>query len=221
MSAMSRKAKARRRRLLFVVIATLVVSGLGGGAVALMRSILTGAAPAPKKLVQEIKVIRPPPPPPDLPPPPPPPPEEKVNIPDPQPKADPKPSDEPPPSENLGLDQVGNGAGDSFGLVGHPGGRELISSGGSVASWYGGLVRDEIRDQLSGDAQCKGKGDYRVSVQIWIRDDGSVGRVRVAQSNGDAKRDTKIEACTERLRISKPPPPEVPQPMTIGLVWHG
>src|SRR5215470_1715179 len=127
------KSKVQRRRYLVVIALGLVVSGLGAGAVALVRGFLNSAPPQSKKVVQEIKVIRPPPPPPDLPPPPPPPPEEKVKIPDPQQKPDPTPSNDPPPGDQLGVDAAGEGAGDGFGLVGRPGGRDLIgSAGGSV-----------------------------------------------------------------------------------------
>jgi protein TonB len=212
------KRKNRKRRLVPIILGTLLVSGLGAGTLAMVRGILSGAAPVPKKLAQEIRVIRPLPPPPDLPPPPPPPPEEKVDIPDPQQKPDPKPSDDPPPSENLGLDTAGSGAGDSFGLVGHPGGRELIGSGGgSVFAWYGGLVQSEMRDCLNNDEELRKGSNYRVSVQIWIRADGSVDRPHLMKSSGDAKRDRAIEVGAERCRFSRPPPPEVPQPITVRL----
>ncbi len=37
----------------------------------------------------------------------------------------PQQADAPPPGANLGLDAEGKGSGDSFGLVGNKGGREL------------------------------------------------------------------------------------------------
>jgi protein TonB len=214
-------SRTNRRRLVWTIVLTCFVGTLGVGAFTLVRAFVSGTPPQPKKLVQEIKVIRPPPPPPDLPPPPPPPPEEKVNIPDPEQKPDPTPSNEPPPGDQLGVDAAGEGAGDNFNLVGRPGGRDLIGGpGGSVATWYAGLVQGEILEQLSDDEQLR-KGSYKVRFQIWIKGDGSVERVRVINSSGDSKRDREIEDRAQRVRLSRPPPAEVPQPLTIGVQGHG
>lgn len=213
-------SRKRRHRYLPILLIGLGVVGLGGGAVAYIRSFLTTAPPQTKKVVQEVHLIRPPPPPPDEPPPPPPPPEEKVDIPDPQEKPDPTPSNDPPPSEQLALDAEGTAGGDAFGLGAKPGGRELLATGGNVYSWYSGLVKGEILEQLSDDEKLR-KGNYKAAVQIWIREDGSVGRARVVTSSGDPGRDRAIETDVERVRFSKPPPADVPQPMTIGFVGHG
>jgi protein TonB len=218
---MAPSGRKKRHSYLTIIIVGLGVTALGGGAIAFIRSFINSAPPPQKKVVQEVHLIRPPPPPPDTPPPPPPPPEEKVTIPDPQEKPDPTPSQEPPPGEQLALDAEGGAGGDAFGMLGKPGGREITSmGGGSVAAWYSGLVKGEVLEQLSDDDKLR-KGSYKAAVQIWIREDGSVGRAKVVSSSGDAGRDRIIEADMQRVRISRPPPPEAPQPMTIAVVGHG
>lgn len=212
--------KTRTSRLVLTICLTLFVAGLGTGAVAFVRSFLN-STPAPKqKVVQEIHLIRPPPPPPDEPPPPPPPPEEKVDVPDPQQQPDPTPSNEPPPSEQLGLDADGSAGGDAFGLVAHKGGRDLLGTGGSAIAWYGGLLKNEIYDLLSSDAKTR-KGPYSVTIQVWVRGDGSVERVGIARSSGDRDRDQVIETTLARVRLSQAPPAEMPNPVILRIDSRG
>jgi len=218
---MSTPTRRRRKKTRYLPIALLglTVSLLGAGAFALVRSFLASSPGQPMKVVQEFHVIRPPPPPPDLPPPPPPPPDEKVDVPDPQ-KPDPTPSDEPPPGEQLGLDAEGGAGGDAFGLVGHKGGRDLLASGGSAFSWYAGLLKNEILEQLGNEAKAR-SGQYSVSVRVWVRDDGSIERVRITQSSGDRERDRAIETALARItRISQAPPADMPQPISFRIVSH-
>lgn len=214
------KVPARRRfRYLPVILFAIVASVLGVVAVSYIRGLASGGPPSAKKVVQEIHVIRPPPPPPDLPPPPPPPPEEKVNVPDPQNKPDPTPSNEPPPSEHLGLDAEGGAGGDEFGLVGNKGGRDLVGGGGGSAfAWYAGLLKNEIVDKLQSENSVR-SGGYTVMVRVWVRPDGTIDRVNIAQSSGDRHRDQMIEAALSRItRLSQAPPADMPEPINLRIV---
>jgi protein TonB len=208
-------------RFLPVILMGCAVMTLGVGAIALMRSFLHSTPAPPKQLIQQVQLIRPPPPPPDLPPPPPPPPEEKVSVPDPQDKPDPTPSNEPPPSEQLGLDAEGSAGGDEFGLAAHKGGRDLLASGGSAYAWYAGLLKSEVIDQLSSEKRAH-NGEYSVVVRVWVRSDGSVDRVRIAQSSGNRERDQAIEQALSRItRLSQPPPADMPEPISLRIVSRG
>ena len=210
--------RVKKHHYLPLILGSLAVSLLGAGAFALVRSFLNSTPPQQKKVVQEIHVIRPPPPPPDLPPPPPPPPEEKVDVTEPEKQPDPTPSDEPPPSEQLGLDAEGGSGSDAFGLVGHKGGRDLLASGGSAFAWYAGLLKSEFLDQLQETQEAR-KGSYSVVVHVWVGQDGSVQRVRLAQSTGDKERDKAIEAALSRVsRLSQAPPADMPQPISLRIV---
>jgi protein TonB len=211
---MASKPKSARRRWIPVVVCALMI-----GTVVLLRGMLAGGPPQTKKVVQEVHLIRPPPP--DQPPPPPPPPEEKVVIPDPQQQPDPTPSNEPPPGEQLGLDAEGSGGGDAFGLVGNKGGRDLVGSGGSAFAWYAGLLKNQILDSL-GDEQKARNGGYTVIVNVWVRSDGTIDRVRIVQSSGDHERDKIIEAALNRIgRLSEVPPADMPEPISLRIVSRG
>jgi protein TonB len=209
--------QTRKRRNLPLALAGVGVVILGVGGFLAVRGIVSGAPAQAKKVVQEIRVIRPPPPPPDLPPPPPPP-EEKVDVNDPEQQPDPTPSNEPPPGEQLGLDSEGSAGGDAFGLLGRKGGRDLLASGGSAFTWYAGLIKNEIVDQLSAETQAR-SAQYSVDVKVWVRADGTVERVRLVQSSGDRERDRAIEAALARItRISQAPPADMPQPISLRIV---
>ena len=211
-------APTQRYRYLPLIALAIVVLLAGGGVFWMVRSFLNAAPPPTKKVVQEIHVIRPPPPPPDTPPPPPPPPEEKVDVHEPNPEPDPTPSNEPPPSEQLGLDAEGGAGGDAFGLVGHKGGRDLLASGGSAFTWYAGLLKTEILDRLQDDKDAR-KGSYSAVVNIWVRADGTVERVHLAQSSGDKARDKAIETALSHItRLSQAPPADMPQPISLRIV---
>ncbi len=199
----------------------IVVLGLCGGAVSMVRGFLQDKPANQKKVVQEIQIIRPPPPPPDQPPPPPPPPEEEqVRLDEPQPEPD-SPSDEPPPGEQLGLDADGGAGSDAFGLLGRKGGRDLLASGGSAIAWYGGLLKDEIRKQLE-EVKAARTGAYSVSVQVWVRPDGSIERIQLARSTGDRERDRAIEAALARIdRLAQVPPANMPQPLSFKVSARG
>jgi protein TonB len=164
-------------------------------------------------------VIRAPPPPPDQPPPPPPPEEEEpLDTPEPvdaPPEA--APSDQPPPGDSLGLDADGSGAGDGFGLVGRRGGRDLLA-GGTGYSNYAGLIKNELLEALTDAAPIR-KGSYTANLRLWIRRDGSIDRVQLLGSTGNATRDRQIEAALEQFtRFSQPPPADMPQPVSLRVV---
>jgi periplasmic protein TonB len=210
----------KRTRYLPTIVMGFTVTTLAVGAFALVRSFLASPPSQPKQVVQVVQLIRPPPPPPDLPPPPPPPPDEKV-VPDPQDKPDPTPSNQPPPGEQLGLDAEGSAGGDEFGLAARKGGRDLLATGGSAYAWYAGLLKDEILDLLSGDKRAH-NGEYSVIVRVWVRNDGTVDRVRIAQSSGNRERDQAIESALSRItRLQQAPPADMPEPISLRIVSRG
>jgi protein TonB len=209
----------RKKRRLLIALLGVGVSLIGAGTFALVRSFLNSTPGPPQKLVQEIHLIRPPPPPPDLPPPPPPPPEEKVDVH--EDKPDTAPTNEPPPGQQLGLDADGSAGGDAFGLLANKGGRDLLASGGSAFSWYAGLLKDQILEQLNNDSKAR-HGEYSLVVRVWVRDDGSIDHVRIVQGSGDRARDQAIEQALARIpRLSQAPPADMPEPISLRIVSRG
>jgi protein TonB len=141
-------------------------------------------------------------------------------VPEPEKQPDPTPSNEPPPGEQLGLDTQGSAGGDAFGLLGRKGGRDLLASGGSAFGWYAGLLKNEILEQLGNEKQARG-GEYSILVRVWVRDDGTIDRVRIVQSSGNRDRDRAIEAALSRItRVSQAPPADMPQPISLRIVSH-
>ncbi len=212
-------ARARKkRRYILLVLLGLSVTLIGAGTFALMRNFLN-STPPPQKFVQEIHLIRPPPPPPDLPPPPPPP--EKVDVHEPEHKPDPTRPNEPPPGERLGLDAEGTAGGDAFGLMANKGGRDLLASGGSAFVWYAGLLKNQILEQLNTDRQAH-RGEYTLTVRVWVRSDGSIDRVRIVEGSGNRERDQAIESALSRItRLSQAPPLDMPEPISLRIVSRG
>lgn len=200
-----------------LLAAVVVISALVLGAVLWLRSFLGQQVEPPKQVVQEVRIVRPPPPP-ENEPPPPPPPEEEVDVPDPQPEPDPVASNEPPPGDQLGVDAEGTGAGDGFGLVGKPGGRDLLATGGSVFAWYGGIVKDEILQRLTDDSTVR-SGSYSVAVRIWVRHNGQIERASLIGTSGDKDRDRAIERVLAQMKqLPQPPPANMPQPINLKIV---
>jgi protein TonB len=165
---------------------------------------------------QVVKIIRPPPPPPEEPPPPPP---EKVDEPLPQDTPEPDPMDEAPPGEQLGLDAEGVAGGDAFGLAARKGGADIIGGGGGAAfAWYTGLLKDGILDALSDDERVR-KGNYKLTVRVWLASDGRVDRIALVDSTGNAQLDAAVEQALQRMqRVREVPPLEMPQPVTLRIV---
>lgn len=213
------KRKSWLHRNLPILALGLMVTLVGTGAFALLRSFLRGGSPHPQQVVQQIQLIRPPPPPPNLPPPPPPPPQEKVHIPTPEKAPQPTP-DHPPPSQQLGLDAKGGAGSDAFGLVGRPGGADITGEGGSAFAWYGGVMKDAILHQLDDVPELRSLS-YVAEVSLWVSGDGTIQRVAIAKSSGDPKIDRLIESSVSQLRLSHPPPPDMPLPVTIKLSTQG
>ena len=217
-------AKRRRKKhygpLVAVGLGMLVVAA---GLITLLRTFLNTAPAPPKQIVEQIHIIRPPPPPPPPPnqPPPPPPPEQKVELPQPKAPPAPKPSDEPPPAAQLGLDTTGAAGSDAFGLVARQGGRDLLAgSGGNVYAWYAGILKSDLLNLLQDDPDLR-KGIYTARIRLWLRNDGTVEKIRLAQSTGNRARDKELEKkLAEYTRSSHAPPADTPQPITIQIATH-
>lgn len=208
------KRKSWLRRHLPALALGLMVTVVGTGAFALLRSFLRGGSPHPQQVVQQIQLIRPPPPPPNPPPPPPPPPQVKIHIPTPE-KAPPTP-DHPAP-QPLGLDAKGGAGSDAFGLVGRPGGQDIIGEGGSAYVWYAGVIKDAIQKQLDSVPELRA-ASYSCDVAVWFAGDGSIQKVAIARSCGDPKIDHILEtALSGSWRLPQPPPPDTPVPATVRL----
>jgi protein TonB len=199
-----------------VAIGVLIVLGVVLGLVRLVSGMKDTPDTPKREVPQVVKIIRPPP---DVLPPPPPPPEEKVEEPLPQDTPEPEPADEAPPGAELGLDAEGVAGGDAFGLAARKGGADIIGGGGGAAfAWYTGLIKDGILDALSEDERVR-KGNYKLTVRVWLAPDGRVERIALVDSTGNAQLDAAVEQALGRMsRVREAPPLEMPQPVTLRIV---
>ena len=214
---MARQKHPFLRRLPLIAGAALVLAGVAAFIFAVRN--VSEAPPQPKRETPQIvNIVRPPPPPPDEPPPPPPPPEDKVEELLPQDSPEPQPAEEAPPLEQLGLDAEGVAGGDAFGLAARPGGTSITGTGGAAFAWYTGMLRDSIQSALSEDERVR-RGNYRVTVRVWLDAQGGIERISLADSTGNPELDAALGRALERIgRLREPPPIEMPQPVTLRIV---
>jgi hypothetical protein len=72
------------------------------------------------------------------------------------------------------------------------------------------------------DALCRSKqsrpGTYRLAVELWIENGGTVTKVALVGSTGDVVRDRAIQGALMGLIVGQAPPADLPQPfiLTIG-----
>jgi len=164
---------------------------------------------------------------PDKPPPPPPPPKEEKK---PEPKEDKKdvkveqPKEAPQPAQNEPLKMEGAaGDGDSAFGAGTVG-RDYV--GGNVGGtaqqgMYAGRLQRHLQEQLSRHRKLK-ESDYRVTLRVWLRRDGSVEKAELAQSTGNTALDEVLkEALLQVSAMREAPPENMPQPIRIRVTARG
>ena len=181
------------------------------------RTMMAQKAKKPRDVPQVVQLIRPPP---QETPPPPPPPPEKVE--EPLPQDQPTPDQTPDaPSQQLGLDADASAGSDAFGLAARKGGADLVGTGTAIFGRYTAQLKDAIQDALSDDEKVR-KGNYTVSVRVWVARDGTVERAALVQTTGKKDVDHAIElALTHVRRLPDAPPLEMPQPIVLRIVSKG
>lgn len=205
----------------------LLVAGLVGLGVWLYSVFSKPVEKSKKRGVQEIALLKPPPPPPPpkTPPPPPPPKMEQQKIDVPRPDAPPdKPADAPPPGPDLAVDAAGSGSGDGFGLVGKPGGTDLIGSGtgggggGDKFAWYSALVKERIQDAVQRDKKLRAAGEYQRTVNVWIGPGGEVTKVELVGPGGSAELDEALRTALRSVgAVRESAPNDMPQPIRLRI----
>jgi protein TonB len=184
---------------------------LAGGVYGIMNTVLSPPPPKMKQVVQQISLLPPPPPPPVEQPPQP---KEEVAITEPVPVN----QDAPPPG-NLGLDADASGGSDGFQLQARRGGRSLLDAGGPF-DWFRSRIQESIKKVLSANKTIR-SANYSVNLRLWLDHDGSVKRVELVDSTGNATLDRFIErGVTEVGSIGNELPPDMPQPVVLRIGYR-
>jgi protein TonB len=133
---------------------------------------------------------------------------------------------------SLGVDEVGAGEGDAFGLRAKPGGRELLLTGDDQPRGGGGPPPPPFFDYamrleqgLKADLnriETLRRREYVVSLALWISRGGRLERVRIDSSTGDERTDREIREALMVSQLQVEPPPEgMPQPVRLRVTARG
>lgn len=217
---METEIKSPRRWVSIVVIAV-----LGAALIALVTwgimTLMGGKSGKPRK--PPVVTLLP-----DKPPPPPPPPKEEKKPEPPKENKDVKiepPKETPQPAQNEPLKMEGAaGDGDSAfgaGTVGREYAGGNVGATGAVQGVYAGRLQRHLQEQLSRNRKLK-ESDYRVTVRVWLRRDGTVEKADLAQSTGNSGLDELLrEALLQVAAMREAPPENMPQPIRIRITARG
>lgn len=82
---------------------------------------------------------------------------------------------------------------------------------------YVGIVQADIQAALRKDAETR-SGNYSIGVKLWLDPSGTIRRSNIFRSTGDQERDTAISRVLQDVTISKAPPTNMPQPVSILII---
>ena len=93
--------------------------------------------------------------------------------------------------------------------------------GGAQQSVYVGRLQRHLQEELNRVRKLR-ESDYRITLRVWLRKDGSVERVELAQSTANTAldqllRDTLLQVAAMR----EAPPDNMPQPIRIRVTARG
>ncbi len=226
----NQQEEQKNRRLLMIgggiCIALLILALLG-----FLMSQLLGSGETKRRKVQKITLLKPPPPPKIKEEPPKPKVEKKKEIvKKEEPPPEPEPLDEPNLDESiddtLGLDADAGPGAAGYGLKAKKGGKSIIGSNFGRASllrkygWYASIVESEIRDRIL-EILDKQRRRMQVVVRVRLDDTGRITDCRIIGSSGDPSVDSRVSRALKGIRISEPPPAEMPRSMKIRIRAKG
>lgn len=81
---------------------------------------------------------------------------------------------------------------------------------------YTRALQAEIRGALQRDPRTR-SGSYRVGINLWIGGLGAVQQARLFRSTGDRERDAAIADALQALTVSRAPPGDMPQPVSVMI----
>lgn len=86
---------------------------------------------------------------------------------------------------------------------------------------YASTIKNELQRVLSRRTELK-RRQYRVEVNVWVGDDGSIKRSELIGTTSDADTDAAIRSALASIpAFSESPPPRMPQPIRLRIVTAG
>jgi hypothetical protein len=84
---------------------------------------------------------------------------------------------------------------------------------------YASIVQADIQAFLRRRDDTR-SGSYNIGLRLWLDHSGVVQRSEVFRSTGDEHRDAAIARALRDVTISKPPPQQMPQPVSVMIAAH-
>lgn len=167
---------------------------------------------------------------------PPPPPDVKPPEPEPEEQFEPQEAaaeEAAPIDDTLGVDAEGEGAGDSFGLVGKPGGRDITTLGGArsgsgsgdglgrlLARTFALKLKRALEATLMAEPELR-KKDYKATLALTVNGNGFITSANVVRSSGVPEIDQRIVQVLQAIPALDPPPADMAQPLRIIVNSRG
>jgi hypothetical protein len=82
---------------------------------------------------------------------------------------------------------------------------------------YSERVQMDIQNALRKNAKTR-DGSYRAVLDLWIDPERVIERTELFRSTGDRERDAAIATTLRGVMISRPAPPNAPQPVRVSIV---
>ena len=117
-------------------------------------------------------------------------------------------ADQPPPHPLAGADL-------SLGTLRVHGSTE--EADGAGLHDFSASVQSDIQGALRRNAKTRA-GSYRLVLDLWVDPSRTIQRTELAQSTGDRERDAMVRGALQGLVISRPAPPNTPQPVRVVIV---
>lgn len=170
------------------------------------KFILSSKQSGKPAVAQQITLISPPPPPPPPPKPEPEPEPKQIEevvekVPETPTEA---PQDDAPAGEDLGLDAEGGAGSDSFGLVGHKGGKGI---GLGKAGHYEVMIKEKLIDLIYADEELKYLS-YSGVIKVWIDGNGKVEKFVLSLDDSSPKVEKLLSAIIKSMEFKSGPPIE-------------
>jgi outer membrane biosynthesis protein TonB len=186
-----------------------------------------------KRQIQMVTLVKPPPPPKIKEKPPEPEVKKKEEVIEPEPEPEPaedQSQDDTPPGQDLGLDAEGGAIADGFGLKAKKGGRALIGGGSGKGSllrkyaWYTRIIQEELRNKVRDHLDANGgvpEGNCKVVLKISLDGAGNIVNHRIDELCGQPRVDEAIKKVLQVVRISEPPPADMPKTLKLRITKKG
>jgi Secretin and TonB N terminus short domain/TonB C terminal len=85
---------------------------------------------------------------------------------------------------------------------------------------YNASVQADIETALQKNSRTR-SGSYRAVMDLWISTARVIQKAALLQSTGDGDKDAAVVTALNGLTISRPTPPNVPQPVRVAIIVTG